>query len=85
VSVKAVGGAFARTWERGWERATWIDHRVVRRGGRARSMPFRAGHEGREAVEAYIRWSFDDERRSRWSLAGRWGTATRAWWSIGSR
>ena len=54
---------FVRVWER-----AWAEHDVdallelYAEDCLHRSMPFRAPHRGREALAAYLRWSFAKER-----------------------
>ncbi|MGW2962439.1 nuclear transport factor 2 family protein [Streptomyces sp. NPDC001220] len=54
---------FVRVWERGWA-AHDVDLLLAlyAEGCVHRSMPFREPHRGRDALAAYLRWSFEGER-----------------------
>ncbi|MGW7236713.1 nuclear transport factor 2 family protein [Streptomyces sp. NPDC054804] len=54
---------FVRVWERGWA-AHDVDLLLTLYAEECahRSMPFREPHRGRDALAAYLRWSFEGER-----------------------
>ncbi|MET8244352.1 nuclear transport factor 2 family protein [Streptomyces sp. NPDC005202] len=63
MEVREAAERFVRVWERAWAEHD-VDALVELYAEECvhRSMPFREPHHGRDALAAYLRWSFGDER-----------------------
>jgi hypothetical protein len=63
MDTRAAAERFVRVWERAWA-AHDVGALVELYAAECvhRSMPFREPHRGRDALAAYLRWSFAEER-----------------------
>ncbi|MER7837657.1 nuclear transport factor 2 family protein [Streptomyces sp. NPDC096040] len=63
MDTRAAAERFVRVWERGWA-AHDVDALLALYSEDCvhRSTPFRAPHRGRDALAAYLRWSFEGEQ-----------------------